>query len=123
MVLRLWVAIRITTCSERICGEDTLGMSSDMMDKSSPMHNKIPIPPVLGAQMDYIMTQIIQLPLRRMVLEELQRVVLANKPESWLCIYLCTFILLHNCAMVTKHDAGYAIKHGLKVLEVHHNVV
>lgn len=115
MVLRLWVAIRITTSSERICGEDTLGMPSNIMDQSSPLHNKIPIPPVMGAQTDYIMTQAIQLPLRRLVLDQLQKLILSNKSNTWFCVYICTFILLHNCSKIITHDHSYAVKHGLNV--------
>jgi len=106
---------RMITSSEQICGEDTLDMPLDIMDASSPLHNKIPTPPVLGAQGDYIVGQSIQLPLRRMVLEQLQRLILANKSSSWFCIYLCTFILLHNFSKVTQNDRAYAVKHGLNV--------
>jgi hypothetical protein len=103
------------TRSERICGKDTLGMPSDMMDRSSPMHGKIPITPVMGAQIDVILIQGILAPLRGMILEQLQKLVLAHKPQNWLCIYFCIFILLHNCSLIMKQDIAYARKHGLKV--------
>jgi hypothetical protein len=115
MALRLWVATRINTTSERICGDETLGMSRDMIDKSSPMHKKIPIPPVLGAQLCYIVRDIIQIPLRRMILEQLQKVFIAHKPSTWFCVYLCTFMLLHNCSLITRQDIAEALKHGFKV--------
>jgi hypothetical protein len=105
----------MTTRSERICGEDTLGMPADMMDQSSSMHGKIPITPVMGAQIDVIVIQGIMVPLRTQILEQLQKLVLANKPNNWFCIYLCIFILLHNCSLITKQDVSYARKHGLKV--------
>jgi hypothetical protein len=115
MVLRLWVAIRITTRSIRIAGEETLGMTKNILDETSPLHGSIPIPPVMGAQIELILIQKIQVPLRVKVLDLLQKVILANKSEAWFTIYLCIFILLHNCAMITKHDAGYARKHGIQV--------
>jgi hypothetical protein len=105
----------MTTRSERICGEDTLGMPTDMMDQSSSMHGKIPITPVMGAQIDVIVIQGIMVPLRAQILEQLQKLVLANKPHNWFCIYLCIFMLLHNCSLITKQDVSYARKHGLKV--------
>jgi hypothetical protein len=114
MVLRLWVAIRITTRSIRITGNETLGMASDILDETSPLHGNIPIPPVMGAQIELILIQAIQVPLRTLVLDLLQKLVLANKSSAWFTIYLCIFILLHNCALITKHDAGYARKHGIK---------
>jgi hypothetical protein len=30
-------------------------------------------------------------------------------------IYLVMFILLHNTALIIRHDEGYAMKHGMKV--------
>lgn len=90
-------------------------MPEDMMDSSSPMHGKIPITPVMGAQIDVILIQGILMPLRAMILEQLQKVVLAHKPQNWFCIYLCTFILLHNSSLVIKQDVAYAKKHGLEV--------
>ena len=122
MALRLWVATRINTTSERICGDETLGMSRDMIDKSSPMHKKIPIPPVLGAQLCYIVRDIIQIPLRRMILEQLQKVFIAHKPSTWFCVYLCTFMLLHNCSLITRQDIAEALKHGFKVPQRFTNV-
>jgi hypothetical protein len=108
MVLHLWVSIRITTRSTRICGEDTLGMSSDILDETSPFPGKIPIPPVMGAQIELILFQGIQIPLRKSILDKLQDLILSNKLNTWFTRYLCLFILLHNCAMITDYDASYA---------------
>lgn len=47
MVLRLWVAVRMLCRSERIVGDDRLDISLDLMDHSSPMPGKTPIPPVV----------------------------------------------------------------------------
>lgn len=69
----------------------------------------------MGAQIDLIVTSRILNPLRGMMLEELQKIVQANKPQNWFCIYLCIFVLLHNCALVTQQDTAYAKKHGLEV--------
>jgi hypothetical protein len=116
MVLRLWVAGRFICRSERICGSDTLGLSSDLIDDTNPwLHGKIPIPPVMGAQIDLIVTSRILNPLRAVMLEKLQKIVQENKPQNWFCIYLCIFVLLHNCALVTQQDTAYAKKHGLEV--------
>jgi hypothetical protein len=103
------------TRSERISGEETLGMSSNLMDPSSPMHGKIPITPVMGAQIDLILIRGILTPLRTMILDQLQKLVLTHKPQNWLCIYFVTFILLHNFSLIMKQDMAYARKHGLKV--------
>lgn len=115
MVLRLWVAIRLNTKSTNIVGPETLGMPADILDSSHPTPGKIPIPPVMGNQIELILSRDIQDRLRNEILDALQKLIYSNKPGTWFTIYLCTFILLHNCAMITKHDSSYARKHGLQV--------
>jgi hypothetical protein len=73
------------------------------------------MPPVLGAQLDLILIQHIQTRLRRELLDKLQKTILKNKHSTWFVTYLVTFILLHNSALITAHDANYARKHGMKV--------
>lgn len=113
--LRLWVAIRLSTTSAFIVGKETLDMPANILDESNPDHGKIPLPPVMGAQMDMILIHHIQNKLRHELLDNLQKVMLRNKPTSWLVTYLVSFILLHNIALITKHDASYANKHGMNV--------
>ncbi|KAL2075043.1 hypothetical protein VTL71DRAFT_8823 [Oculimacula yallundae] len=114
MVLRLWVTVRMLCRSERIKGIDRLGIRNDLVDRTSPMHGKTPIPPVMGAQIELVLIQGIMNPLRLMILEQLQKLILAHKPQNWFCIYLCTFILLHNASLITKQDVAYSKKHGRK---------
>lgn len=114
--LDLWMSVRLTTKSFEIVGDDTLDMSRDLIqDQDSPLHGKIPLPPVMGAQIDSVLIHQIQPHLRRRTLEELQKMTQEKKQKTWLTTYLVTFILLHNIALITKHDAEYAKKHGMKV--------
>ncbi|AEO53179.1 hypothetical protein MYCTH_2294181 [Thermothelomyces thermophilus ATCC 42464] len=110
----LWMSVRLTTKSFEIVGDDTLGMPRNIIDdKDSPLHGKIPLPPVMGAQIDSVIIHQIQPRLRRKTLEELQKMTQEKKQKTWLTTFLVTFILLHNIALITKHDADYARKHGL----------
>ncbi|KAI1390162.1 uncharacterized protein F4822DRAFT_226236 [Hypoxylon trugodes] len=113
--LQLWMAIRLTTKSTIIVGEETLGMSRDIMDDTSPLRGCIPLPPVMGAQIELVLIHQIQSGLRREMLESLQAMTQANKNQTWFTTYLITFILLHNVALLCQHDAGYARKHGIKL--------
>lgn len=114
--LDLWMSVRLTTKSFEIVGDDTLDMSRDLIqDQDNPLHGKIPLPPVMGAQIDSVLIHQIQPHLRRRTLEELQKMTQEKKQKTWLTTYLVTFILLHNIALITKHDAEYAKKHGMKV--------
>lgn len=114
-VLRLWTAIRLTTKSTYIVGNETLGMSHDIMDETSSLHGHIPLPPVMGAQIELVLIHQIQNALRKEILEELRVMTEGNNHATWLTTYLVTFILLHNVALLCQHDAGYARKHGIKV--------
>ena len=69
----------------------------------------------MGAQIEVILIQCIMKPLRAMILEQLQSLILSHKPQNWFCIYLCVFLLLHNTSLITKQDIAYAKKHGRKV--------
>ncbi|KAI1828494.1 hypothetical protein F4861DRAFT_544725 [Xylaria intraflava] len=112
--LELWMAVRMTTKSTFIVGEETLGMSSDIMDETSPLRGKIPLPPVMGAQIELVLIHQIQSALRREILDNLQSMKQANKQQTWFTTYLITFILLHNVALLCQHDTGYSRKHGMK---------
>lgn len=112
---KLWMAIRFSTTSSFIVGKETLGMSGDILDHTSPSPGRIPLPPVLGAQLDLILIHHIQSHLRRQVLDKLEKMVSKKKLNTWMITYLVIFVLLHNTSLITAHDAGYARKHGMKV--------
>ncbi|OAA37271.1 tetratricopeptide repeat domain containing protein [Beauveria brongniartii RCEF 3172] len=103
---RLWTSTRLNTISCFIVGEETLGMPSDILDDTSPTPGKVPVPPVMGAQLNLIMIHEIQAKLRKTVLEQLQKIVQKNKHSTWLVTYFVNFILLHNASMIISHDAG-----------------
>jgi hypothetical protein len=112
----LWMSIRLTTKSFEIVGDETLGMPRDLInDSDNPLHGKIPLPPVMGAQIDSVLIHQVQAELRRELLEELQKMTQEKKQRTWLTTYLVTFILLHNIALITRHDSEYAKKHGMRV--------
>jgi len=112
---RFWFAVRRTSCQEHIVGDETLGMTPELKDKSYPLFGKIPLPPVLIHQLDMVLTLGILNPLQKIVFEDFQRVVQANKPRSWMTIYLITFIALHNCGILTTAARLNARRHGLRV--------
>ncbi|KAH6659977.1 hypothetical protein BKA67DRAFT_546399 [Truncatella angustata] len=111
---RLWMAIRMTTKSTLIVGRERLGMKPDIMDETSPMRGQIPLPPVMGAQIELVLIHQLQTKWRREMLDQLQNMTQANNHSTWLTIYLVTFILLHNVSLLCQHDAAYAQKHGIR---------
>jgi len=111
---RLWFGVRRTTTDEHIIGEDTLGMKP-VEDKTYHLSGKVPLPPVMIQQLDIILTLGILNPLLKLVLDDLQKIFLSNRPRSWLTIYLVTFMMLHSCALVSGENYRNARKHGLRV--------
>lgn len=112
---RLWFAIRRTATTEFIVSEDTIDMAPETKDSSYPLFGKIPLPPVMIHQLDMIITLGLLQPLRKKVLEDFHKIIVANKPKSWMTIYLITFMLLHRSATLSAENYQNARKHGLKV--------
>jgi hypothetical protein len=96
-------------------GDDTLDMVPETTDRSYPLFGKVPLPPVMIQQLDMIVTLGLLQPLRKKVLEDFQKIVLTNKPKSWMTVYLITFMFLHSCATLSAENYQNARKHGLKV--------
>ncbi|XMA17014.1 hypothetical protein WAI453_009805 [Rhynchosporium graminicola] len=106
--LYLWVAVRMSSTTEWIIGDEQLGMSP-VTDLSSPYYNHTPIPPVMSAQGQIIAYSKILEPLKRSVVKQLASMSSATDTrKNWFTIYLTYFILLHSCGLVTRRDADYA---------------
>ena len=114
-VFQLWVAIRMESQSERICGQETLGMEPQFFDRDVNTFGTNSIPPIMSAQIELITTTRILQPLKRSILRRLQKLIKKNKLENWFPIYLCLFILLHSCSILTNDEHRAAKKYGLKV--------
>lgn len=114
-VFQLWVAIRMESQSERICGKETLGMEPQFLDEKCNTYGTNSIPPMMSAQVELITTTRILQPLKRSVLRALQRLIQENKFRNWFPIYLCFFILLHSCSILTLDENRAARKYGLQV--------
>ncbi|KAI9696522.1 MAG: hypothetical protein M1820_008150 [Bogoriella megaspora] len=105
--LRLWVAARMTSNVEWICGEETLGIPR-VDDELSPWFKHLPKPAVMCSQCEIISYTTLLRPYRKQLLSHLQSVIQANKREYWYTIYLTLFLLLHSCAMITRRDEELA---------------
>lgn len=108
----LWFAIRRTATIDHIIGEDTLEMSPELDDRSCPWFGKIPLPPVMIQQLDMILTLGVLNPLREQVLEDFQKLLLANRPQSWMTMYLmvCSCTVWLCClkkVMRMQEDTGF----------------
>ena len=111
----MWVASRMESQSERICGEETLGMQPQFLDEEVDTFGTNSIPPMMSAQIELITTTRILHPLKTSILRRLQRLIQANKLRNWFGIYVCLFILLHSCSILTNDENRAAKKYGLEV--------
>jgi hypothetical protein len=93
---------------EKICSEETLDMSPQNWDPESDNYNTYLIPPVLQAQIELLTTVAVLLPMKQAVLKGLQALMKANQTKSWFAVYLCLFILLHSCSLLTKAESARA---------------
>lgn len=123
LVLRLWVAVRMGSRSDRICGDETLGMKPQDYDPECHNFGHILVPPVISAQCELINTVMILQPLKQAVLKKLHSMIKEKKTRSWLTIYLALFILLHNCSLLTAFEHKQARKYGLETRYVYESVV
>lgn len=107
-----YVGCRITCPCWGICGEETLGIEPIPVSVH-PFSGITPIPPILDTQLDQIVIQLILVPLSRALLHQLERKMLANRPENWFEIYLTTFLLLANAERLQAHAHRFARRYGL----------
>ena len=103
--------------SECICGEENLGMVPQTFDPAALNFNKVLVPPVMSAQIELIMTTEVLQPLKRAVLVQLQDLIKdkTHRTRSWFTVYLCLFVLLHSCSLLTSFENKRAKRHGLQV--------
>ncbi|PVH77121.1 hypothetical protein DL98DRAFT_591519 [Cadophora sp. DSE1049] len=104
-VLLLWVAVRYDSKPSRICGADTLDMAPQTIDSERHDYGHFPVPPVISAQLSLLTTAALINPLHKDIRRDLTWLFESKqrRKESWFTIYLTTFLLLHNYALITKY--------------------
>ena len=113
--LQLWVSVRMESRSERIIGDETLGMQPQTHDPECHNYSQFLVPPLMSAQIELIATCAVLNPMRKLVLGRLRNLIEKNMSRSWFTIYLCLFIILHSCALLTEFENRQARKYGLPV--------
>ncbi|ROW11781.1 hypothetical protein VPNG_04931 [Cytospora leucostoma] len=107
-ILKLWVMARIQTRSERICGSETIGIGPQLQDPDRHDYNRIPVPPIISAQITIIVEAMFFKPLQAQIRKRLERLIATKSPGSWFTIYLVCMLLLHNCALITEYHSKKA---------------
>ncbi|RDA89981.1 hypothetical protein CP533_0854, partial [Ophiocordyceps camponoti-saundersi (nom. inval.)] len=111
----LWFAIRHTTGSAFICGDNKLGMRPELKDDTYPLFGKVSVPRMIVAQFDSINHTKLLTKYGKWVLQDLEAFFFRNQQRWWWTIYLTVFILLHEASFVSADRYRHARNnHGTK---------
>jgi hypothetical protein len=89
------IVTRLSSKSFNITGLQTLGIVP-VTDKESPYYDRIPIPPLLDAQVDEMWMHKMKR-IRKTVIGELRNTILStDKRQNWFKVFLTIFVLLSN---------------------------
>ncbi|RSL73682.1 hypothetical protein CEP54_000205 [Fusarium duplospermum] len=97
----LWCAIRHTTGSFYIEGEETLGMLPETEDRSYPLLGKVSVPRMIVAQFDTLNYVWVLERYKNKLLRDVDWLLLQNKSRWWLTLYIIVFILLREASWVS----------------------
>ncbi|KAL2038863.1 hypothetical protein N7G274_008385 [Stereocaulon virgatum] len=103
--LNIAIMTRLVSKSFNIMnGPETLGMTP-VDDPTSPYYERIPIPPMLDAQIDNLLMQKMKVQ-RKQVLSKLKKMIMSHSKQNWFMILLIIIVLLSNIEFLyqNQHD-------------------
>ncbi|KAL8288366.1 hypothetical protein RB597_000469 [Gaeumannomyces tritici] len=106
-LFRLWFAMRLTTGSAYISGQDKLDMFPEA-HPDYPLGERISLPRMITAQVDSILSTKFLKPGTTKVTKCLEKFLRSNDPAYWFSLYLSIFIILHEISVATKDRGRYA---------------
>lgn len=133
-LFRFWFALRHTTGSSWIAGQERLGMIP-VPDPSypPPLRGKVSTPRMIIAQFDSINTQFVLRTLAKKLLEKLEKFMKTKNTNRYLTIFVSCFILLHEISHMTgdrwRHgrdngvEGGYSLPSFVRELQESANVI
>ena len=96
-----------------VSGHEALGLGP-IADPSSPLHGRIPIPPMLDAQMDSILMDFMKTR-QRHGLSKLKTLMMSHSKENWFMIFLTMIVLLPNLEFLYEHQREQKERYGTTV--------
>lgn len=102
-----WFALRHSTGSSWICGDDLLEMKPETRDESYPLFGKVSVPRMILAQFDSINTHLLH-KYGKKVLSELEGFMSRGSTSMWYTVYLCLFILLREASWLSEDRYRHA---------------
>ncbi len=96
-----------------VSGYEALGLVP-IKDPSSPLHGRIPIPPMLDAQIDSILMEFMK---RRQKhgLSKLKAMMMSHSKENWFMIFLTIIVHLSNLEFLYQNQNEQKKRYGTTV--------
>ncbi|UKZ69730.1 uncharacterized protein TrAtP1_010734 [Trichoderma atroviride] len=107
VLFHFWFAMRHSTGSSWICGEELLEMKPETRDESYPLFGKVSVPRMILAQFDSINTHLLH-KYGKKVLSELEGFMSRGSTTMWYTVFLCLFILLREASWLTEDRYRHA---------------
>ncbi|UPL01846.1 hypothetical protein LCI18_012780 [Fusarium solani-melongenae] len=96
-----WCAVRHTTGSFYIVGEQTLGMLPEYVDVSYPLIGRVSVPRMIVAQFDTLNYVWVLERFKNKLLRDIDWLLLQKGNRWWFTLYLILFILLREASLMT----------------------
>ncbi|KAL7921290.1 hypothetical protein ACQKWADRAFT_296053 [Trichoderma austrokoningii] len=107
VLFHFWFALRHSTGSSWICGDDCLEMKPETRDESYPLFGRVSVPRMILAQFDSINTHLLH-KYGKKVLSELEGFMSRGSTTMWYTVYLCLYILLREASWLSEDRYRHA---------------
>jgi len=89
-------------------------MQPETTDRSYPLFNKVSLPRMIISQFDSLNVQQLLKPLQKMILKELEAMLVSKDPQLWFTAYVSIFILLHETSVTSADRYRHARANALR---------
>ncbi|KAH0493435.1 hypothetical protein TgHK011_000104 [Trichoderma gracile] len=104
----LWFAMRHSTGSSWLLGEELLGMKPETRDDTYPLFGKVSVPRMILAQFDSINHTKLLSKYGKLVLSELESLMSRSQPQHFFLVYACMFMLLREASWISEDRYRHA---------------
>lgn len=104
----LWFAMRHSTGSSWLLGQELLGMKPETRDDTYPLFGKVSVPRMILAQFDSINHTRLLSKYGKLVLNELESIMSRNQPQHFFLVYACMFMLLREASWISEDRYRHA---------------
>ncbi|KAL6856326.1 hypothetical protein J3F83DRAFT_448867 [Trichoderma novae-zelandiae] len=104
----LWFAMRHSTGSSWLLGEELLGMKPETRDDTYPLFGRVSVPRMILAQFDSINHTRLLSKYGKLVLSELESLMSRSQPRYFFLVYICLFMLLREASWIGEDRYRHA---------------